>query len=457
MDWIVFGAILLSGGMGVIGVGLFLRERVRLEECRQAMEQIKEERSKLEVLLEREREQLEKQEKKWEQERQEWRERENKREQEWQEREAKMIREWRKREEEIEHKWEEREAKIVKEWQERETKVLNNLETGIEKISNKLLHQQGGELRRETRREVEGLLTPFYQQLEQFRKQLELLAREEREKLGAVASQLNLLEKLNKNLAEEARELTTALKGDIKTQGGWGETILKRVLELSGLMEGREFEVQPTYVVDEKKIIPDVIIQLPEERKIIIDAKTPLMSYYKYINASTESERRANLENFLKAIRKHIRNLGGKNYPSKIGEETPPMVLMFIPIEGAVATAVTADPSLIEEGLKIGVIIVSPSTLLLGLKIVETLWKRERRWQNVEEVGKLATVLYDKMVQFLKDVEKIEKGLNSATKALEGAKGKLTAPRSGVVRRLEKLKELTGINSTAQLPKTFSS
>jgi DNA recombination protein RmuC len=265
-------------------------------------------------------------------------------------------------------------------------------------------------------------------------------------------NQLENLQKLNQQMSEEALNLTNALKGQVKTQGTWGEMILEKVLEKSGLVNGREYELQ----VYEKKSNgqkgrPDAIVHLPENRDIIIDAKVSLKAYEQISVAHDEKTQLTLVKEHVKSIRTHINNLSSKNYQKLNNIKSMDFVLLFIPIEGAIAVAIHHDPNLFGEAFDKNIILVSPSTLLATLRTADNIWKYEKQNQNARKIAKKAGALYDKFVAFVKDLENLGVKLSQCQKSYDSAHKKLSSGRGNLISTSESFKEL-GISVSKSLP-----
>ena len=256
----------------------------------------------------------------------------------------------------------------------------------------------------------------------------------------------NLL-KLNQRLSEDSQNLATALKGENKTQGNWGEMILQKILESSGLQRGIEYLTQASYSDHEgRRVQPDVVIKLPEEKHIIIDSKVSLTAYERMVNAGNEEERSQFLQAHIQSVKSHIKGLAEKSYEAIEGLSTPDFVLLFMPIESSFAMAIANDQDLYNYAWERKVVIVTPSTLLATLRTISSVWKQENQHRNVLEIARLAGTLYDKFVSFSQDMDQIENRLNQASSAYQSARNKLIDGRGNMVQTALKTKEL-GVKS----------
>ena len=291
------------------------------------------------------------------------------------------------------------------------------------------------------------LLNPLNEELKEFKNKIETLSKEEYSQLNLLKEELKELKSLSTKLSDEANNLTKALKGDKKLQGIWGEIILEKVLELSGLRKNIEYEREVALSDGESKYRPDVVVHLPDNRDIIIDSKVSLNAYAKYI----ETEDNEFLKEHVKNIKNHIDSLAKKNYEYLNGVNSLDFVFMFIPLENALIDALNYDKELYDYAFKKRILLVSPSTLLVSLRVVEAIWRYERQSKNIQEVVKIAESLYDKVRGFLEDFEKIEKNISTLQETYNKAKNKLSDGRGNVISQIEKLKEKSGIKPKKEI------
>ncbi|MDC7224615.1 MAG: DNA recombination protein RmuC [Spirochaetales bacterium] len=300
------------------------------------------------------------------------------------------------------------------------------------------------------------LLQPFSQRIETFQRQVEKSYTRNVEDSSRLRTQIEQLTRLNQQVGEEAQNLTRALKGESQIQGAWGEMIMESVLERSGLKRGEQFETQRSFHDDEgQRFRPDGIVHLPGERDIIIDAKVSLNAYEAAVNGASDFERDEAVKAHVRSVRAHVRELEGKDYSRLPGIKTIDLVLMFIPIEGAFSLAVQGDDSLFTEAFEKRIIIVSPTTLFATLKTVESSWRYEAQNRNAREIAQKAGKLYDKLVSFVGDLEKVDRALDTARKASDEAGNKLVKGRGNLIRRAEELREL-GAAPSKRLPKKLT-
>jgi DNA recombination protein RmuC len=277
---------------------------------------------------------------------------------------------------------------------------------------------------------------------------------ETRDKISLKQEVKNLFE-LNRKLSEDAENLTKALKGDLKKQGNWGEIVLERVLERSGLTKGQEYETQASTRGEDGQLLrPDVIIHLPEEKHLIIDSKVSLLAYENFIRSDDETEKSRFMRQHVDSIRAHIRGLNEKKYQSAKDFDTPDFVLMFLPVEPAFSAALQTDPELFSFAWERKIVMVSPTTLLATLKTVASIWKQEKQTRNAVEIARQGGNLYDKFVSFIEDLQKLGNQLNTAQRTLDEATKKLHTGSGNLVVRAERLRKL-GVKTGKTLPSQY--
>ena len=257
---------------------------------------------------------------------------------------------------------------------------------------------------------------------------------------------------LNGKISEDAINLTQALKGNNKTQGIWGEMVLETVLESSGLRRGEEYQVQNSFEREEGGLHrPDVIIHLPEQRHMIVDAKMSLVAYERYVSATNDEERAESLKQHLVSVRAHIKGLSDKNYQTLTGLKAPDFVMLFIAVEPAFMLAFSHDQSLFNDALAKNVLLVSPSTLLANLRTIAYIWRQEQQNRNAQEIAQQCAKLYDKFVGFVEDLDDVGRKLGQTQKSFDDAKSKLSTGRGNLIRQAEQVKNL-GVKPTKNLP-----
>lgn len=300
------------------------------------------------------------------------------------------------------------------------------------------------------------LLKPFREQITQFAMQSKEQFIHDAKERQSIKDEILRLKSLNERLSQDAINLTQALKGENKTQGNWGEIVLERILEESGLREGHEYEVQSTLSDEEgKKFRPDVIVHLPQNKDIIIDSKVSLVAYDAFIRAENDEERAHALKQHLLSIHAHIKGLSSKRYEQLSGVRTLDFVLLFMPIEGAFLLALEQDNTFFKTAYEQNIVVVSPSTLLVTLRTIEHIWRSEYQERNAKAIAESAEALYEKLVAFVEDMEKIGDQLSKTQKSYEGAMNKLSTGRGNLIRRAEGMRKL-GLKPKKGLPPSLT-
>ncbi|GAB3484430.1 DNA recombination protein RmuC [Marinomonas epiphytica] len=340
-------------------------------------------------------------------------------------------------------------------WQEKEslyqTQKRQN-EAEFKQLAQEILAQQGARLAQENERQLGSLLTPLGSQIQKFQESVEKSYQEEARERFSLVKEIKGLQQLNQKISDDALNLTQALKGQNKLQGGWGEVILERILERSGLTKGQEYQVQEAYQTEAgRRLQPDVVIQLPEGKQVIVDSKMVLVSYLAYMEAQTEEDKSRALKQHLDAVRRHMKDLSAKAYHDIPGVTSLDFVLLFIPIEAAFGLALQADNGLFSEAFEHNIIIVGPSNLLATLRTIQNIWRNEKQSQNAIEIARQAGAMYDKFAGFVQDMDDIGNKLDAVNRTHEAAVKKLTVGRGNLMARAEKLK-LMGAKTNKSLP-----
>lgn len=334
--------------------------------------------------------------------------------------------------------------------------MQEQLKVQFENLANKILDEKSEKFTKQNRESLDQLLNPLGEKLEAFKKKVEETHKDEVEARGSLKQELKQLMELNKKMSEEANNLTKALKGDSKAQGNWGEVILERILERSGLTKGREYEVQQSVTTDEgRRLQPDVVVHLPDEKFLVIDSKVSLTAYERFSSTDDEQEAEAAIKQHVLSVRKHVKDLSDKNYQQIHGDRSPDFVLLFVPIESAFGVALQTDPDLYYEAFDRNIVIVSPSTLLATLATIDSVWKQEYQNKNALEIAQRGGALYDKFVLFVESLDEVGKRIEQTQKSYEEAKSRLSTGAGNVVRQVEMLKEL-GAKATKKLPDNFN-
>lgn len=328
----------------------------------------------------------------------------------------------------------------------------DELSNQFKNLANDILEEKSKRFSEQNQQSLGQLLEPLKTRLQEFQGKVEQVYVQEGKDRSALAEQVRQLMELNKTVSQEANNLTKALKGSNKTQGNWGELILERVLETAGLRKGEEFDVQESHTTpDGKRLQPDVVLHLPEDRHLVIDAKATLVAYEDYANAEDDKHRDLALKRHLDAVRAHIKGLSDKNYQDIYGIKSLDFVLMFIPIEPAFMLAVTHDRDLFMDAWNKNVLLVSPSTLLFVVRTVASLWRQEAQNRNAQDIAKRGAELYDKFAGFVEDMESLGNRLGQAQKDYDNALNKLSTGRGNLIRQAEMLKKL-GVKPGKSLP-----
>lgn len=319
-------------------------------------------------------------------------------------------------------------------------------------LANDILEEKSKRFAEQNQTSLGQLLEPLKTRLNEFQGKVEEVYVQEGKDRSALAEQVRQLMELNQALGKEAKNLTQALKGSSKTQGNWGELVLERVLEASGLRKGEEYEVQESHTrEDGSRAQPDVIIRLPEGRTLVVDAKVSLNAYEDFATAEQEEARASAVRRHLDSVRGHIKGLSARNYQDLYGLKSLDFVLMFVPIEPAFMLAVTQDRDLFMDAWGRNVLLVSPSTLMFVVRTVAHLWRQEAQNRNAQDIAKRGAELYDRLSAFVADLEKVGERLDQAQQSFTAARDKLSRNRGNVIRQAEMLKEL-GVKPGKALP-----
>lgn len=322
----------------------------------------------------------------------------------------------------------------------------------FENIASRILKQNTQDFSDTNQKRIDQILNPFKEKLEKFEKTVSETYEKGLQDQTDLKAELKNLHELNKRISEEASNLTNALKSDTKKQGNWGELILEKVLERSGLIQGNEYVIQYTDRNEEGELIrPDVIVNLPDNKHVIIDSKVSLTAYEAFVNEDDQNIKQKNLKKHVESVKDHVRILSEKNYHHAKTLDSPDFVLMFLPLESAFSVAIQHDPGLFNYAWDRKIVIVSPTTLLATLKTIESIWKHEKQTQNAIEIARQSGNLYDKFVNFLIDLENIGTQLDKVQKSYDGAHKKLSSGSGNLVGRIEKLKKL-GARANKQIP-----
>lgn len=320
----------------------------------------------------------------------------------------------------------------------------------FENLANKIFEQESKKFTSQNKENIQNILTPLQEKIKGFEEKVEKNSSDNIKRHAELGKQLQYLNEQNLKISEEAINLTKALKGDTKIQGNWGEMILERVLERSGLQKNSEYFVQQKFTTEEgKRVYPDVVIELPGNKKLIIDSKVSLNAYERYTNETDETHKPAHLKNHLISVKKKVNELSQKNYQQLYQMESPDFVLLFIPIEAAFAIASNEYPQLYADAFEKNIIIVTPTTLLAVLKTIDSMWQNEKQKQNAIDIATQAGALYDSFTNLTEELLKVGRQLGTVRNSYEVAMKKLTG-KGNLIRRVERLKKL-GAKTSKQL------
>lgn len=335
--------------------------------------------------------------------------------------------------------------------QENEQQLLEKFEN----LANKIFEEKTTKFSEQSKTNLAEILNPLKERITEFQTKVEETNKDSISRTAALREQLQTLKDMNQQMSTDAQNLVKALKGDTKTQGDWGEIQLERILERSGLRKGEEYSIQESYTVDDgKRKRPDVIVSLPDDKKIIIDSKLSLVSYERFVSAEEDDERSIQLKAFIESVKRHIKDLSDKNYQSIFKSGTLDFVLMFIPIEPAFSLAIQYGENLYVDAYDKNIIIVSPSTLLATLRTIANIWKQEYQNRNVIEIAKQSGALYDKFVGFIEDLKSVGERMDQAKGSYVTAMNKLVDGSGNLVRRVENIKKL-GAKTSKSLPQSI--
>jgi len=330
-------------------------------------------------------------------------------------------------------------------------KLTKQMHEKFENLANKILDQKSAKFTEANKENIKSLLEPLDKDIRNFRKKVEDIHEKDVSQHASLKEFLGNLQQAQAKLSEDARNLTTALKGDSKKQGDWGEFILERTLEASGLVKGLEFSMQESF--DRQR--PDAIIRLPEDRAIVVDSKVSLTAYERSIGTDDEDLKKQALKEHLQSLKKHVDELSEKDYSAIEQINAPDFVLLFIPIEPAFGAALTQDPDLYQYAFERKIVLVTSSTLMATIKTVANLWKLEKQNKHAHDIARRAGLLYDKFVGFLSSMEDVGKALTKASEAHDKAVSQLSTGPGNLVGQVEKLKAM-GIRTKKELPATFA-
>jgi DNA recombination protein RmuC len=357
-----------------------------------------------------------------------------------------------KKETDFENLWERN-----KEQKEEVEKLQDKFTKEFENLANKILEEKTNKFTEQNKENLKNILSPLQDKIQLFEKKVEDTHKESIDYHAALRQQILGLREMNEQMSKETLNLTKALKGDSKMQGNWGELILERVLEKSGLEKGREYEVQQSFTTEEgNRVQPDVVINLPDGKKMIVDSKVTLTAYEKYINEEDDNLKSQFLKEHLISLKRHIDQLSEKNYHDLYQMESPDFVLLFIPIETAFALALNEDTTLYNKAFEKNIVIVTPSTLLATLRTIDSMWTNQKQQENAVEIARQAGALYDKFHGLLSDLISVGKKMDDAKAGYSDAMNKLIDGKGNLITSVEKLKKM-GAKAKKALPENILS
>jgi len=331
--------------------------------------------------------------------------------------------------------------------------IQKKFTTEFENIANKILKKNSEEFTATNQKNIGEVLNPLKEKIHLFEKKVEDTYQKGLKDQTDLRAELKKLHELNSKISEEASNLTKALKGDVKKQGNWGEVVLERILERSGLNEGEQgYQKQFSDTSEDgKRIQPDIVINLPDNKHIIVDSKVSLVAYERAVNATTDEERAMHIKEHLLSLKAHIKGLSEKHYQTARHLNSPDFVLLFIPIEASFSVAIQEDQELFSYAWDQKVVLVSPSTLLATLRTIASIWQQENQTRNALEIARQGGALYDKFVSFISDMDNMGKNLETTRKTYDAAMNKLHTGSGNLVRRAENIRKL-GAKTTKLLP-----
>jgi DNA recombination protein RmuC len=331
------------------------------------------------------------------------------------------------------------------------TKLQEKFTKEFENLANKILDEKSLKFTEQNQKNIKNILNPLQEKIQLFEKKVEDSQKENISINSALREQLLNLQNQNIKISKEAENLTKALKGDSKMQGNWGELVLERVLEKSGLEKDREYTVQQSFTTkDGSRVLPDVVINLPDGKKMVIDSKVSLTDYERFVNADEDLQEKY-LKDHINSLKKHVDQLSAKKYEDLYEMESPDFVLMFVPIETAFSAAINKDTSLYNNAFEKNIVIVTPSTLLATLRTIDSMWNNEKQQRNAIEIARQAGALYDKFEGFVSDLTKVGKKMDDAKTEYRGAMNKLVEGRGNIITSIEKLKKM-GAKAKKSIP-----
>ena len=333
--------------------------------------------------------------------------------------------------------------------------LQNKFTKEFENLANKILAEKSETFTKQNKENLDQILKPLGERIKDFEKKVEEVYVNDSKDRSGLSEQLKTLFELNQKMTKEAANLTNALKGETKTQGNWGEFVLENLLENSGLVKDREYFVQESIKTDDgRRLQPDIIVKLPEDRSVIIDSKVTLVAYEKFNSSEDKGEKERALKEHILSIKNHYKDLSSKNYHNLYGIDSLDFVFMFLPIEPAWSLAFQSDNGLFQEAFERKIAIVSPTMLLINLKMIASLWRRENQNKNAIEIARLSGALHDKFVNFVNDLQAIGDRIKQSQDSYEDAMKKLKTGRGNLISSSDKIRKL-GAKASKNLPQSL--
>ena len=334
-------------------------------------------------------------------------------------------------------------------------KIQDKFRLEFKNLANEILEEKTKKFTEQNKSNLSVILGPLKEKITDFEKKVDQSNKESIDRNAALRQQINGLKELNLKMTTDAENLTKALKGESKTMGNWGEFILENILEKSGLVKGREYEIQESVRSEEgSQMRPDIVVKLPENKRIIIDSKVSLVDYEKYVNTENKEKEKYYLKRHVDSLKRHIKSLSAKNYQSLYDVAGLDFVLLFMPVEPAFSLAVQAEEKLFIDAYEKNIVIVSPTTLIATLRTIASIWRQEYQNRNAQEIARQGGALYDKFVGFLNDLIEVGKKLDDTQKAYKASMNKLSDGKGNLIKKAQDIKEL-GASTSKNLPQNL--
>ena len=334
-------------------------------------------------------------------------------------------------------------------------KIQDKFRLEFKNLANEILEEKTKKFTEQNKSNLSGILEPLKEKINEFEKKVTETNEKSIERNAALHEQINSLKELNLKMTTDAENLTKALKGESKTMGNWGEFILENILEKSGLVKGREYEIQESVRSEEgSQMRPDIVVKLPEKKHIIIDSKVSLVDYEKYVNTENKEKEKYYLKRHVDSLKRHIKSLSAKKYQNLYDVAGLDFVLLFMPVEPAFSLAVQAEEKLFMDAYEKNIVIVSPTTLIATLRTIASIWRQEYQNRNAQEIARQGGALYDKFVGFLNDLVEIGKKLDDTQKAYKASMNKLYDGKGNLIKKAQDIKKL-GASTSKSLPQNL--